>query len=228
MIGEPVKLTVRQHFSRPSKAQIGAFEGISTSFLVDAQNGTGALKHHIKPLATQMAFAGAVITVHVEPRDMLAVQPGIALAQPGDVLLIETSGYDNAAVIGDNVAIMAKNKGLKAIVTDGMVRDVGGILAAGIPVFCAGVSPNSPYSLGPGSVGLPVAINGVPIESGDLLVGDRDGVVVVAQAMIDRVIESLAVVTQLENEYEKKVLAGATASDWVQVLLDSEQTRYVD
>ena len=52
--------------------------------------------------------------------------------------------------------------------------------------------------------------------------------VVVAQAMIDRVIESLAVVTQLENEYEKKVLAGATASDWVQVLLDSEQTRYVD
>jgi len=228
MIGEPVKLTVRQHFSRPSKAQIGAFEGISTSFLVDAQNGTGALKHHIKPLATQMAFAGAVITVHVEPRDMLAVQPGIALAQPGDVLLIETSGYDNAAVIGDNVAIMAKNKGLKAIVTDGMVRDVGGILAAGIPVFCAGVSPNSPYSLGPGSVGLPVAINGVPIESGDLLVGDRDGVVVVAQAMIDRVIESLAVVTQLENEYEKKVLAGATASDWVQVLLDSDQTRYVD
>ena len=228
MIGEPVKLTVRQRFSRPSKAQIGAFEGISTSFLVDAQNGTGALKHHIKPLATQMAFAGAVITVHVEPRDMLAVQPGIALAQPGDVLLIETSGYDNAAVIGDNVAIMAKNKGLKAIVTDGMVRDVGGILAAGIPVFCAGVSPNSPYSLGPGSVGLPVAINGVPIESGDLLVGDRDGVVVVAQAMIDRVIESLAVVTQLENEYEKKVLAGATASDWVQVLLDSDQTRYVD
>ena len=212
MIGEPVKLTVRQHFSRPSKAQIEAFEGISTGFLVDAQNGTGALKHRIKPLDRQMAFAGAVITVHVEPRDMLAVQPG----------------YDGAAVIGDNVAIMAKNKGLKAIVTDGMVRDVEGILAAGIPVFCAGVSPNSPYSFDPGSVGLPVAINGVPIESGDLLVGDGDGVVVVPQATVDRVIESLAVVTQLENEYEKKVLAGATASDWVQVLLDSEQTRYVD
>ena len=228
MIGEPVKLTVRQHFSRPSKAQIEAFEGISTGFLVDAQNGTGALKHRIKPLDRQMAVAGAVITVHVEPRDMLAVQPGIALAQPGDVLLIETAGYDGAAVIGDNVAIMAKNKGLKAIVTDGMVRDVEGILTAGIPVYCAGVSPNSPYSFGPGSVGLPVAINGVPIESGDLLVGDGDGVVVVPQATVDRVIESLAVVTQLENEYEKKVLAGATASDWVQVLLDSEQTHYVD
>ena len=60
------------------------------------------------------------------------------------------------------------------------------------------------------------------------MVGDRDGVVVVPKATIDSVIESLVVVTQLEDEYEKKVLAGATVSDWVQVLLDSEQTRYID
>ena len=228
MIGEPVMLTVRKHFDRPTNDQIGVFQGISTGFVVDAQNGTGALDYRIKPLATDMAFAGSVITVHVEPRDMLAVQPGIALAQPGDVVLIETSGYDDAAVIGDNVAIMAKNKGIRAIVTDGLVRDAEGILAAGIPVFCAGVSPNSPYSLGPGSVGLPVAIKGVPIESGDILVGDRDGVVVVSRSTVDAVIASIAVVTQLEAEYEKKVHGGATASDWVQELLDSDKTRYVD
>ena len=135
MIGQPVMLTVRQNFDRPSSDQIAAFQRISTGFLVDAQNGTGALDYRIKPLATDMAFAGSVITVHVEPRDMLAVQPGIALAQPGDVVLIETGGYHDAAVIGDNVAIMAKNKGVRAIVTDGLVRDVEGILAAGIPVF---------------------------------------------------------------------------------------------
>jgi 4-hydroxy-4-methyl-2-oxoglutarate aldolase len=228
MIGQPVTLTVRQNFDRPSSDQIAAFQRISTGFLVDAQNGTGALDYRIKPLATDMAFAGSVITVHVEPRDMLAVQPGIALAQPGDVVLIETGGYDGAAVIGDNVAIMAKNKGIRAIVTDGLVRDAEGILAAGIPVFCAGVSPNSPYSLGPGSVGLPIAIKGVPIGSGDILVGDRDGVVVVPRSTIDTVIESLAIVTDLEAEFEKKVNDGATASDWVQELLDSDKTRYVD
>ena len=228
MIGQPVMLTVRQNFSRPSSDQIAAFQRISTGFLVDAQNGTGALDYRIKPLATDMAFAGSVITVHVEPRDMLAVQPGIALAQPGDVVLIETGGYDGAAVIGDNVAIMAKNKGIRAIVTDGLVRDAEGILAAGIPVFCAGVSPNSPYSLGPGSVGLPIAIKGVPIGSGDILVGDRDGVVVVPRSTIDTVLESLAIVTDLEAEFEKKVNDGATASDWVQEFLDSDKTRYVD
>lgn len=228
MIGQPVMLTVRKNFDRPSSDQIAAFQRISTGFLVDAQNGTGALDYRIKPLATDMAFAGCVITVHVEPRDMLAVQPGIALAQPGDVVLIETGGYDDAAVIGDNVAIMAKNKGIRAIVTDGLVRDVEGILAAGIPVFCAGVSPNSPYSWGPGSVGLPVAIKGVPIGSGDILVGDRDGVVVVPGSTVDAVIESLAIVTDLEADFEKKVNDGATAADWVQELLDSDKTRYVD
>ena len=228
MIGQPVMLTVRKNFDRPSSDQIAAFQRISTGFLVDAQNGTGALDYRIKPLATDMTFAGSVITVHVEPRDMLAVQPGIALAQPGDVVLIETGGYDDAAVIGDNVAIMAKNKGIRAIVTDGLVRDVEGILAAGIPVFCAGVSPNSPYSWGPGSVGLPVAIKGVPIGSGDILVGDRDGVVVVPGSTVDAVIESLAIVTDLEADFEKKVNDGATAADWVQELLDSDKTRYVD
>ena len=111
MIGQPVMLTVRQDFDRPSSDQIAAFQRIPTGFLVDAQNGTGALDYRIKPLATDMAFAGSVITVHVEPRDMLAVQPGIALAQPGDVVLIETGGYHDAAVIGDNVAIMRKIKG---------------------------------------------------------------------------------------------------------------------
>ena len=228
MIGQPVMLTVRQDFDRPSSDQIAAFQRIPTGFLGDAQNGSGALDYRIKPLATDMAFAGSVITVHVEPRDMLAVQPGIALAQPGDVVLIETGGYHDAAVIGDNVAIMAKNKGVRAIVTDGLVRDVEGILAAGIPVFCAGVSPNSPYSWGPGSVGLPVAIKGVPIGPGDILVGDRDGVVVVPRSTTDAVIESLAIVADLEAKFEKKVNGGATASDWVQELLDSDRTRYVD
>ena len=67
MIGQPVMLTVRQNFNRPSSDQIAAFQRVSTGFLVDAQNGTGALDYRIKPLATDMTFAGSVITVHRYP-----------------------------------------------------------------------------------------------------------------------------------------------------------------
>ena len=228
MIGEPVSLTVRKEFPRPTAEQIAAFQGLATGFVVDAQNGTGALDHRIKPLLNEMTFVGPAITAHLEPRDMLAVQPAIALAQAGDVLVIETAGYDGAAVVGDNVAVMASNKKIRAIVTDGLVRDVEGILPVGIPVFCTGVSPNSPYSQGPGSVGLPVAMGGTTICSGDLLIGDRDGVVVVARERIDTVLRDLEVVRELETALETKVKSGITGMDWVQELLDSDRTRYVD
>ncbi|GIT52871.1 MAG: hypothetical protein Ct9H300mP16_00310 [Pseudomonadota bacterium] len=147
---------------------------------------------------------------------MLPVQPAIALAESGDVLVIETGGYDGAAVVGDNVAVMANNKKIRAIVTDGLVRDVEGILPVGIPVFCTGVSPNSPYSQGPGSGGLPVAMGGTTICSGDLLIGDRDGVVVVARERIDSVLRDLEVVRELEAALEAKVKSGITGMDWVE------------
>ena len=185
MIGEPVELIVRKHFERPSSEKVKMFQGVPTGFVVDAQNGTGALDWRIKPLGANMRFAG-----------------------PGDVLVISNGGYDGAAVIGDNVTAMARNQGLAAIVTDGLVRDIEGILAAGIPVFCCGVSPNSPYARGPGRVGLPIAISRSVIQPGDMVVGDGDGVVVISRGDIDRVIASLKTVKENEVELESKIKEG--------------------
>ena len=108
MIGEPVGLIVRKNFERPSAELVRIFQGVPTGFVVDAQNGTGALDWRIKPVDSKMCFAGPAMTVEAEPRDYLPVQPAIALSQPGDVLVISNGGYDGAAVIGDNVAAMAR------------------------------------------------------------------------------------------------------------------------
>ena len=88
MIGEPVLLSVRKDFPRPESSQVEALRGVPTGFIVDAQNGTGALGYQIKPLTNQMSFTGVVITAQAAPRDMLPVQPAIALASPGDVLVL--------------------------------------------------------------------------------------------------------------------------------------------
>ena len=228
MIGEPVLLTVRKKFPRPEPAHIEALGGVPTGFIVDSQNGTGALGYRIKPLTNGMSFTGVAMTAQAEPRDMLPVQPAIALASPGDVLVISTAGYDGAAIIGDNVAVMAKNKGLAAVVTDGLVRDVEGILEADIPVFSAGVSPNSPYSRGPGSIGLPVALGDSVIHPGDLLVGDRDGVVVIARNQAGTVIDKLVELRNMEAALEAKVKSGLTHMPWVDDYLSSDKVRYVE
>ena len=71
-----------------------------------------------------------------------------------------------------------------ACVTDGLVRDVDGIDAVGTPVFARGVSPNSPFKDGPGEIGLAVVVGGAAIESGDVIVGDKNGVAVVPRARV--------------------------------------------
>ena len=228
MIGEPVDLVVRENFKRPSTEQVKILQGVPTGFVVDAQNGTGALDWRIKPLAANMRFAGPAMTAEAEPRDYLPVQPAIALSQPGDVLVISNGGYNGAAVIGDNVVAMARNQGLAAIVTDGLVRDIEGIIVAGIPVFCCGVSPNSPYAHGPGRVGLPIAISRSVIQPGDMIIGDRNGVVVISRGDVNRVNANLKAVKEKEVELESKIKEGLCYAPWVDDYLRSNQTQYLD
>ena len=87
---------------------------------------------------------------------------------------------------------MAKNQGVCALVTDGMVRDIDGLNAVGIPVFARGLSPNSPFKDGPGTIGLPISLGGVTVNAGDVVLGDQDGVVVVAREALESVLAALA------------------------------------
>ena len=71
-----------------------------------------------------------------------------------------------------------------------------------------GVTPNSPAREGPGTVGFPVVVGGVPVERGDIVLGDQDGVVVVPHARIDAAIARLAVVRAAEADLEAQVKGG--------------------
>jgi 4-hydroxy-4-methyl-2-oxoglutarate aldolase len=228
MIGDPPIVTLRRNFSRPSARQLAAFAGVPTGFAVDAQNGQGAVDHRIKPLWPEVGFAAPAVTAECGPRDNLGLFVAIEAAQAGDVLILATGDYEGTALLGDHVAAMAKNKGIVAFVTDGLVRDVEGLLQVGLPVFCRGVSPNSPYKSGPCEVGTAVSLGGVTIESGDLVVGDRDGVVVVPHARIDETAAALAQVRAKEDEMGAAIEAGLISPDWVGELLSSSRTRLLD
>src|SRR6185437_6515446 len=112
----------------------------------------------------------------------LAPWAALEIAKPGDVLVVATGEHLGHSVIGDVMVGLARNCGIVAVVTDGLVRDIPGIDATGLPVFARGVSPNSPWKNGPGEVGTPISLGGVIIDAGDILVGDSDGVAVVPRA----------------------------------------------
>jgi len=168
------------------------------------------------------------VTANCGPRDNIAVYVALRIAKPGDVLVLRTGDHLEAAVIGDNVALIAQNLGIAAVVTDGLVRDLEGLEQVGLPVFCRGLTPNSPFKHGPCEVGTPLSLGGMPIAAGDLLVGDRDGVTVVPQAQIDAVIAALDEVRRNERETQARIAAGATVPSWVDELIASEKTRILD
>ena len=187
MIKDPPLLTVRPDFPRPTPAQFTALGTIPTGYAVDAMDGRGALDYRIKPLEPMSKpMIGVAITCHCGPADNLALFAALAAARPGDILVAATDAFTATAITGDLLMGMARNRGVAGLVTDGMVRDLVGILAVGLPVYCAGLTPNSPVRNGPGTVGLPVVLGGVTIASGDVLVGDDDGVVVIPRDQLDQ------------------------------------------
>lgn len=227
MIGDPVMLTIRRNIERPSRALLKSFDGMPTGFVTDAYNGKGCLDFEIKPLMPAMTFHGTAITAFCGPMDNLAAMAILDFAKKGDVIVIATSGDDTAATIGDLWAFWAKKIGVAAIVCDGLVRDVVGLLKVGIPVFARGIKPNSAFKNGPGEVNMGVSCGGVAIGPGDIIVGDRDGVVAVPLAQAAHVAAQLEVVRKKEAEAEARVKSGEKLKFWDPVAL-GDRVRYLD
>jgi 4-hydroxy-4-methyl-2-oxoglutarate aldolase len=228
MIGDPTKLVIRAKFPRLSTVALAPFRERSTSFVVDAMNGRGALPHAIKPLDPNSRFVGSALTARAGARDNLAALAALDLIEPGDVLVIATQCFTGTATLGDNMARIARMRGAVGIVTDGMVRDAAEIIALGIPVFCRGLTPNSAFPSGPGEVGLPLAMGEVTVDAGDLVIGDRDGVVVVPRGQLEEVTARLELVAAKESEVHAKVAAGEIRSLLERYPELGEQIVYLD
>ncbi len=227
-MAEPAQLTIRRDFPRPTAEEIAPFLKAPTGWVVDAQARRGALPHWIRPLSQKNRFVGTALTVRTRPVDNLAPYAALKFAKPGDVLVVAVDGVTTASVIGDILLGMAKNAGIVASVTDGVVRDIEGINQVGIPMFAQALSPNSPMKDGPGEVGGIVSLGGVMIGPGDLLVGDIDGVVVVPRQNIQAVGAELKAIADKEGKMEALVKGGATYPAWLDDVLKSDRIRYVD
>tara|TARA_B100000686_G_scaffold348877_1_gene440980 strand:+ start:263 stop:952 length:690 start_codon:yes stop_codon:yes gene_type:complete len=229
MIKDPPLVTMCRSFVRPTPEQLDAFVGIQTGFIVDAMNGRGALDYRIKPISnSQASFCGVAVTSDNGPADNLGLFCAMEIAQSGDVMMAATDEFTATAVSGDLMIGMGKNKGISAFVTDGCVRDINGIKEVGIPCFSLGVTPNSPVRNGPGIVGLPVVIGGVTVSSGDIVVGDIDGVVVIPYAQIDPVIARLSDVRKAESELVVLVNQGLSTAPFIAEFMASGQIEQID
>lgn len=229
MIEDPPAITLRRNFDRPTAEQVSAFSGVQTGFVVDAMYGRGALDGQIKAVSEeQSVFCGVAVTCHAGPADIMAPFAAIEIAGPGDIIVAATDGYQATAVAGDNMLGIAQNRGIEGFVTDGFVRDVIGIRRVGLPCFCTGITPNSPACNGPGTVGQPIVLGGVAVNSGDIILGDLDGVVVVPYDKIDDTIARLEIVQAAEAELDASVRNGLKTAPFMEAIFKSGKIQEID
>ena len=171
-----------------------------SSILADVAGRRGALQGRIAPLAPSMRFAGPALTVEVRPGDNLMIHAALALARPGDVIVVDGKGDLGAALMGEIMSQQAAALGVAGVVIDGAVRDSEAIRVMGFPMFAAGLNPNGPTKNIAGRINHPISVGGVTVRPGDLVVGDADGVTVIerekAAAMLPLAAEKVAAETQ--------------------------------
>lgn len=196
--------------SAPSQAELFELKTLGAANLYHGAGEQGALDPAIKPIDPAMKIAGPALTVDVPAGDNLALHMAIAKAAPGSVLVVDYKSHMDVAVTGDIMALAAQQRGLAGMVIDGAVRDADEITRIGLPVFARGLSIRGPAKNGPGSVGKPVQLGAVSVASGDIVVGDRDGVVVLAADGWPQALEAARQREAREAEVRGKLLDGAT------------------
>jgi len=189
------------------------------AILADVAGRRGAMHGRIKALRPNMKLAGTAFTVEVRPGDNLMIHAAMAMAKPGDVLVIDGKGDQTAALMGTIMMTACKKLGIAGVVIDGAARDSLEIEEMDFPVFSVGTNPNGPTKMVPGRIGHPVSVGGVMVHAGDFVIGDADGVVVVEREKIEGLLSSAAKKVKDEAARIEAIQGGDTNAKWLDAAL---------
>ncbi len=214
-------LQIRQRFPRPAADGVAALGAFATPQISDLMNRLYTMASEIHGLtAPQLRMVGPAITVKTYPGDNLMVHKALDMAEPGDVIVVDTGGALRTAVMGDLVATKARHRGVAGFVVDGLIRDLPGILELGdFPVYARGVTPIGPLHRGPGEINQPICAGGIVVNPGDVIVGDLNGVVVVPRGIAPELLKRLIETSTSEADYVAAVARGEFSNAWVDAVL---------
>jgi RraA family protein len=186
-----------------------------TPHLSDSMERLYAGGHQLRPMHKEGKLAGPAFTVRTAAGDNLLVHKALDTAQRGDVIVVDAGGWLENAIIGELMMSRARQRGVAGIVIWGAIRDSAEIAAGTYPVYAAGVTHRGPYKNGPGEINVPVVVGGMPVNPGDIIVGDADGLVAIPQEQAERVLASAKSILEKETASMKQILAGTVDRSWV-------------
>ena len=210
---------VLQRRRQVSAEIVDAFRGLPVANISDCMARMSAAGARLRPLHKGGPLAGAALTVRCRPGDNLMIHKALTMGQPGDVLVVDAGGDLTNALMGEIMVARAVKSGFAGIVLNGAARDSEAIGQGDFPFYAAGVTHRGPYRDGPGEINVPIAIDGMVIHPGDLIVGDADGLLCVPFDDAERLLAATHKKTEVERKMLVDIAAGQLDTSWIDVAL---------
>ena len=201
--------------ARPPKRLVRDLGAMVTAHLSDNMNRLVAGGAALRPMHAGGKLCGPALTVKVAPGDNLMVHKAIDIAAAGDVIVVDAGGLVTTAIVGDIMSSLAEKRGVAGLVIYGAIRDSAEIRARRFPVYACGVTHRGPYKNGPGEINVPVALDGMLVAPGDVIVGDADGVVAVPLAHAAELLALAKAQLAKETATLKAIAQGKADRRWV-------------
>ena len=198
---------------------VEAFRALPVANVSDCMSRMTAGGASLRPYHAKGVLAGPAFTVKTRPGDNLMIHKALHMAKPGDVIVVDAGGDVTNALIGELMVATAVKNGIAGFVMNGAIRDVDAIGAGTFPVYAAGVTHRGPYKDGPGSINVPISLNGMVINPGDLILGAADGLLCVPIDEAQALLEATRRKQDAEKVTIREIEEGTLDTKWIDATL---------
>jgi RraA family protein len=213
----PVGFRVFTKRELPPREIIDGYGELPAANVADCMGRLSALSPEIRLLSSpeNRIMIGVALTVKVPPGDNLMIHKALNMAGPGDIIVVSSKGARGQALVGEIIATYAQHKGIMGLVIDGPIRDIDAISTMNIPIYGTGTTPGGPSRKGPGEINVPISCGGINIEPGDIVLGDRDGVIIVPRRDARALLEDAKKFSAADHAKVAAAANGSIDRNWV-------------
>jgi len=227
----PVGKRIYLKRAMPDPEIMNQFKTIPASNTADVMGRSCAMNPRIKLVSSPKAqmIVGPAYTVKCRAGDNLLLHAALNYCSEGDVIVVSNEGDDTRSLIGEvMMAYLYYTKKVAGIIIDGPIRDIDEIGKWDFPVYCNGTTPGGPYKEGPGEINVPISCGEISVNSGDIILADPDGIIVIPRKDAATV---LADAKKFQADDEAKLIAaknGTAKRDWVEKSLVDKGFEIID
>lgn len=202
-----------------SKSLVESFAKLPLANVSDSMERMTAAGPRLRPMHASGRMAGIALTVRSRPGDNLMLHKAIDMAVPGDVIVVDAGGDLTNALMGELMLAHAVKRGVAGFVLNGAIRDLYAFVETNLPTYAAGVTHRGPYKDGPGEINVPISLDGMVIEPGDIVIGNSDGVLSVPVAAAEEVLRRAMARLDAEARQMQAIADGTIDRSWVDATL---------